>query len=177
MADVSAIFGLLLLLAIVFPGLLTTVWLLFPATVERARVRLDRTPWQCFWLGGVLTAALAIPIAILIFLPNGAVQFLGFALLTLALAGATVGAAGLAGKMAGHLTRSSHGLAPAGAFLRAAVALELAAAFPLVGWFILLPLAVVVSLGATAFALLRWMPRPAPLPEARPAGDAQPQTA
>jgi hypothetical protein len=41
----------------------------------------------------------------------------------------------------------------------------------LIGWLIFIPLAVIVSLGATLFALLRWMPRaqaqataPAPAP-------------
>lgn len=164
MADVSALFGILLFLGLVFPGLLSAVWLLFPATVERARLRLDRTPWQCFWLGGVLTAIIAIPTTILMVLPSGAAKFLGFGLLAIALAIATVGAAGLVSKMAGHLAAFNRDLSPAGAFLRAALALELAAAFPLVGWFILAPLAIVISLGAAAFALLNWLPRNSPLP-------------
>ena len=36
MADISAVFGILLSLGIVFPGLLTAWRLLFPATVARA---------------------------------------------------------------------------------------------------------------------------------------------
>lgn len=164
MADVSAFFGILLFLGLVFPGLLSAVWLLFPATVERARLRLERTPWQCFWLGGVLTALIAIPTTILMVLPSGPAQFLGFTVLAIVLTIASVGAAGLVSKMAGHLATFSRDLSPAGAFLRAVLALELAAAFPLVGWFILAPLAAVVSLGATAFALLKWMPRNSPLP-------------
>ncbi len=164
MADVSALFGLLLFLGLVFPGLLSAVWLIFPATVERARLRLDRTPWQCFWLGGVLTALVAIPTTILMVLPSGAAKFLGLSVLVIVLTIASVGAAGLVSKMAGQLGAFSRDLAPASAFLRAALALELAAAFPLVGWFIITPLAAVVSLGATAFALLKWMPRPTPRP-------------
>jgi hypothetical protein len=127
--------------------------------VERARLRLERTPWRCFWLGGVLAAGLTIPITILLVLPSGAARFAGFALLFLALAGATLGAAGLAAKMGDHVRAQSPGLSRAGAFVRGALALELAAAFPIVGWFVVVPLAVVVALGATAFAVLRWMPR------------------
>ena len=44
MADISAIFFILLIIGISYPALLTAWWLLFPSTVERARVRLDRTP-------------------------------------------------------------------------------------------------------------------------------------
>jgi len=168
MADISAIFGILLSLGIVFPGMLTAWWLLFPATVERARLRLDRTPWKCFFVGGVVTAMLAIPITILFVIPNGAVQFVGWALLFITLTIASLGAAGLAAKMGDRLSRrSSDGFTPVGALVRGAVALELAAAFPVIGWVIVIPLATVTAVGATAFALLHWVPRPAPqsLPE------------
>jgi hypothetical protein len=160
MADVSAIFGILLSLGIVFPGLLTAWWLLFPATVERARLRLDRTPWQCFWLGGVAAAGLVIPVAVLLALPVGLAKLAGWGTISLALAVASLGAAGLAAKMARRLRED--GGAPLGSFVRAAVALELAAAFPVLGWFIVIPLAIVTALGASLFALLRWTPAPVP---------------
>ncbi len=159
MADVSAVFGILLALGLVFPGLLTAWWLLFPATVERARMRLERSPWPCFWLGGVLTAALVIPIVVLLALPLGPAKLAGWTLIFAALGIASLGAAGLAAKMAGQIERTAGpATSKLGAFVRAAVALELAAAFPLIGWVIVIPLATVTALGATAFALLRWSP-------------------
>jgi hypothetical protein len=161
MADISAFFGILLFLGIVFPGLLTALYLLFPATVERARLRLDRSPWLCFFAGGLLTAVFSLPVVVLFALGNGVTQFMGWTLLFLVLTFAAIGAAGMAAKMGERLAaRSGNSLSPAGAFLRGAVALELAAAFPIIGWFILIPLAIVTCLGASAFALLRWMPRP-----------------
>jgi hypothetical protein len=160
MADISAVFGILLFLGIAFPGFLTALYLLFPATVERARLRLDRTPWLCFFIGGLLTAVFAIPIVILFALGNGVTQFLGWALLFIILTIASIGAAGLASKMGERFSaRSSNTVTPIGAFVRGAIALELAAAFPVIGWLIFIPIAIVVSLGATAFALLRWVPR------------------
>lgn len=175
MADVSAIFGILLALGLAFPGLLVTVWLLFPATVERAQRRLELTPWRCFWLGGVVTAGLSLPVTVLLALPSGAAKFAGAAVIAIGLMIASIGAAGLVAKMGAGLTPHSPGLSRAGAFLRGAVALELAAFFPIVGWFIVLPLAVVLALGATAFALLHWAPRPslaAPPPvQAQPASN------
>ena len=173
MANITAVFGILLTLGIAFPGLLTAWWLLFPATVERARLRLDRTPWRCFWLGGVMTALLSIPVVVLLALPFGLAKFLGWSLVVAALTMAGLGAAGLAAKMGDRLaSRSSDSLSPAGAFVRGAVALELAAVFPFVGWFIVIPLAIVTSLGATVFALLHWMPRVSPLPQ----GDYSPRS-
>lgn len=159
MADISAVFGILLFLGLAFPGLLTANYLLFPATVERARLRLDRTPWKCFFVGGLLAAVFAIPIVILFVIPNGAVQFAGWALLVLALTFATLGAAGLASKMGDRLgARSGNTLSPVAAFVRGTLALELAAAFPIIGWFIFIPFTVVTCLGASAFAILRWVP-------------------
>jgi hypothetical protein len=157
MADVAAIFGLLLSLGIVFPGFLTAWWLLFPAVVERARVRLEATPWQCFWLGGVTTALLVIPITVLIALPVAPAKLLGWTGIASTLALASLGAAGLVAQMSRRL-QSQSALSPAAAFVRSAIALELAAALPFIGWLVVVPLAVVVSLGATVFALVRWLP-------------------
>jgi hypothetical protein len=46
-----------------------------------------------------------------------------------------------------------------GAFIRGSVVLELAAFFPILGWFFLLPLVLITAFGATGFALLNWLPR------------------
>jgi hypothetical protein len=159
MADISAVFGILISLGIGFPGMLTALWLLFPATIERARLRLESTPWQCFWLGGVMTAVAVIPIVILLALPLGPAQFLGWTLITLVLAVSCIGFAGIASKMGAQLSRSNPGNSPAAAFVRGALALELAMGFPIFGWVFILPLAIVTALGATSFAVLHWMPK------------------
>jgi hypothetical protein len=170
MADVAAIFGILLTLGIVFPGLLTAWRLLFPATVERARLRLELTPWLCFWLGGVATAVLVVPIVVLLSLPVGPAKLAGYAGIVAALSLASLGAAGLAAKMASQMQSAtqwqgaSQAASPLGAFVRATVALELAAAFPIIGWFIVVPITTVTALGATIFALLRWVPARAVAP-------------
>lgn len=161
MADISAIFGSLLIFGIAFPGLLTAWWLLFPATVERAQTRLDQTPWQCFWFGGILTAAAVIPIVVLLILPFGPAQFLGWTLIVVVLAVSSIGSAGIAAKMGKRLVETSHA-SPAAAFVRGAIALELAVFFPLLGWLLIFPLTIVTALGATGFALLRWVPKTAP---------------
>src|SRR6185436_12463818 len=98
MANITAVFGILFILGLAFPGLLTAWWLLFPATVERARLRLDHTPWRCFWLGGVVTAILVIPVGVLLALPFGVAKFLGWALVAIVLTLSALGAAGLAAK-------------------------------------------------------------------------------
>jgi hypothetical protein len=164
MADISAVFGILVSLGIGFPGLLTALWLLFPATIERTRLRLACTPWQCFWLGGVITALAVVPIVILMALPFSPAQFLGWALIAALLAFSCLGFAGIAAKMAERLAQNAS-ISPAAAFVRGALALELAVAFPIFGWFFILPLTIVTALGATGFALLHWMPKRVPVVE------------
>jgi hypothetical protein len=166
MANITAVFGLLFILGLAFPGLLTAWWLLFPATVERARLRLERTPWRCFWLGGVVTAILVVPIGTFLALPFGMAKFFGWAVVAIVLTFSALGAAGLAAKMGEKLSAHSSQVSPLGAFVRGAIALELAAVFPVIGWFILIPLVIVTALGATAFALLQWMPKVPVVPAA-----------
>lgn len=170
MADVYAVFGTLLALGIVFPGLLLTWWLLFPVSVEHARARMAITPWRCLGMGVLGSFAFGFPIALLLGLPLGPAKFLGSVLLFGGLALASVGAAGLAAVMGDRLAGQSGGkLTPAGGLVRGALALELAAAFPLIGWFLVIPLVAVSGLGAACFALLRWGPRPSGQPAAEPA--------
>ncbi len=169
MADVYAVFGTLLALGIAFPGLLTGFWLMFPTAVGRAQERLERTPYRSLFFGLGAVIATALIVSLLSAVPVGAFKFAGAVLSFVALAVATVGAAGVACSMAARLQRMTGGLSSGiGAFVRSAVALELAAGFPLVGWFVVLPACLIVAYGAGLFSLLRWMPRP------RLAGAAEP---
>jgi len=162
MADVFAVFGILLMLGIVFPGMLTAGWLLFPAPVERARRRLAQTPWRCFWVGAVTAGMASLPALVLLALPLGPAKLLGSLLLFAELAFASLGAAGIAAEIGQRLHHQSNGgLSPASAFVRGAIILELAAAFPVIGWFIVIPIAVITAFGAAVFALIRREAQPA----------------
>jgi len=161
MADISAIFGILLLLGVAFPGMLAAWRLLFPSLVARAQARLERTPWQSFWMGLIIVAAAGIPIFTLLALPFGPVKFMGWVMLAASLALSSVGSAGMAAHLGEQMRRAGNSYSPLSAFVRGAVILELAAFFPILGWFFVWPLALITAFGATGFALLRWTPRPA----------------
>ena len=170
MADVYAVFGTLIGLGIAYPGMLTAWWLMFPRIVGRASERLEHTPWRCLAIGGALAMPLGIVIAILLAQPYGPVQFVGATLLFLSLAAATLGASGLADLMGRRLTSKvgQSGSSLTG-FVRGAVALELASAFPGIGWFLLIPLGTVAAFGASTFAVLGWMPARKTAPVIEPA--------
>lgn len=159
MADISAFFFVLLIMSVAFPAMLTVWWLLFPALIARAQTRVAQSLAASFWLGLVVLIALTIPIVILLALPLGPAKALGWILLGLALAISSIGSAGIAAHLGERMKQTGNMYPPLGAFLRGAVLLELAAFFPVIGWlFVWIPL-LVTSLGATAFALMNWMPR------------------
>ena len=158
MADISAIFFILLIIGVAFPAMLTTWWLLFPSIVTRAQARIEKTPWGTFWMGITVVIAVTIPIIILLALPFGPAKFIGWILLAVSLALSSIGSAGIAAHLGKRLTSQSNISALSG-FVRGSVILELAAFFPLLGWFFIWPIMLIMAFGATGFALLNWMPR------------------
>lgn len=159
MADISAIFFILLIIAIAFPSMLAAWWLLFPSVVARAQTRVEKTLARTFWLGLVIVIALTVPIIILLALPFGPAKFIGWVLLAASLALSSIGSAGIAAHLGERMKQIGNNYSPLNAFVRGSVVLELAAFFPVLGWFFLWPLALITAFGATGFALLNWMPR------------------
>lgn len=160
MADISAIFFILLILGVAFPAMLIAWWLLFPSLIGRAQARVEKAPWRTFGLGLFFLAALTVPIIILLALPFGPAKFLGWVLLGAVLALSSIGSAGIAAHFGARLARQGT-YTPLNAFIRGAVILELAAFFPVVGWlFIWIPM-LILALGATGASLLSREPRPA----------------
>lgn len=158
MADISAFFFILLIVGIAFPALLTAWWLLFPNLISRAQTRVEKTPWGTFGMGLIVTIALVIPIIILFALPFGPAKFFGWILLGASLTISSIGSAGIASHLGKRLSKNSN-FSELSSFVRGTVILELAAFFPVIGWlFVWIPM-LIIAFGATAFALLNWMPR------------------
>jgi hypothetical protein len=158
MADISAIFFILLILGIAFPAMLTAWWLFFPAMIGRAQARVEKTPLQVFWLGFVLVTAVAIPIVILLALPVGPAKLIGWTVLAASFALSSIGSAGIAAHLGNRLALRSN-VTALGGFLRGAVVLQLSAFFPVIGWLFIWPVMLIMAFGATGFALLNWLPR------------------
>lgn len=159
MADISAIFFILLIISIAFPSMLAAWWLLFPNLITRAQTRLDKTLSRTFWLGLVIVIVVSIPIIVLMALPFGPAKFFGWILLAVSLALSSIGSAGIAAHLGERMKQTGTALTPFSGFIRGAIVLELAAFFPVIGWLFVWPLMLITAFGATGFALLNWMPR------------------
>ena len=161
MSDVMAIFGIFILTMLAFPAMMTCWWLLFPKLTERAQLRVAGTPWKTGFMGITGLIGTAIPAAILVSLPFGPAQFFGWLAVFIMITFSTIGAAGLAAHIGTRAAaRAGRDATSVRSFVIGAGALELAAAFPILGWFILLPAIILFSLGASIFAVLRWAPKP-----------------
>lgn len=159
MADISAFFFILLILGVAFPAMLAAWWLLFPKLIQRAQTRVEKSLGVTFWLGVIVVIALVIPIVILMALPIGPAQSLGWILIAASLTISSIGSAGIAAHLGERMKQTGNNYSSLSAFLRGAVILELAAFLPIIGWlFVWIPL-LITSFGATAFALLNWMPK------------------
>ncbi len=162
MADAYWTFGVLLALGIAFPGFLYSYWLLFPARVESTRQRIEKSPKKCVFLGVFLLIVIVFPLLILAQVPLPFAQFMAAALAILTLAYAGIGGAAITAQMARRLMQNSQQtLNPSAAFWRAAVAYELAVAFPIIGWFLALPLSIAAALGGLVLSA-RWLNRTTP---------------
>jgi hypothetical protein len=172
MADVLAVVVALAVFGVGFPALLTLASLCFPGAVDRAERNAGVRPVRSLVLGA---AALFVVVAAAAVLGNalgGPGKLLGAVGLLGGLGVAMVGGAGLARHLAGAYRRQTGSGPRVPDVVAGAVLLELASALPLAGWFVVLPAAFLVMLGAGCAAVLRWRPRAA---AERPAIGYQPQ--
>lgn len=159
MADVYTVLFISLAILTTFPALLVALNLLFPHLISSVESRLTHTPAKSLFLGVPVVCAFALGIAATASAGAGPVRALAFIGGTLAMGLGTIGAAGLARLLATRLQPISPAASPLAQFTRAAVVFELACLFPIVGWFLLLPIATVGMMGAATFALLRGVAR------------------
>lgn len=101
MAELLALLGGLAGLQVAFAAMIVAWRRLLPGSVERARLRVEHTPWQCFGLGLLAAALLLPPIACMLALPLVFTRIVGCYLLLTLIALSSLGAAGVATRTTG----------------------------------------------------------------------------
>ena len=168
MADVYTVTFLLIGILLSLPALLVAVNLLMPNVTRRVQMRLEQTPGRSFVLGVPMTAALALFVAIVGQLP-GVGQATAVIATVLFMGLGTIGGAGLARLLGEHIRPLAKPNSELTNLVRGAVVYELAALVPIVGWFLFIPLAGIMVVGAAVFALANWLPKPAGQPASQSA--------
>lgn len=160
MTDVYAVIASLIFLALTYPALLLVWRIFFPGHVQRARARIIKTPWKSFGFGIASALLAAIPAAILFSLPAQLFQVLGWIWIVLLLALSSSAAAGISAELGKRIQSLNGGqFSELGSFLRGAAVWEFASVFPVIGWLLVFPAGLFLTLGAGMFAFFGWEPR------------------
>jgi hypothetical protein len=157
MADTMAIFFVILGLLLAFPGLWVLCRGLWPRAVAKSAAVCGKGLIKPFLAGLPLTAVMIIAAAVLGNLgPAGKIAAVATVCLYLMIA--NCGIAGLVTNVGERLAGHSGDVDPQQpwrATLRGGVALGLASLLPILGWFVILPAAVIIGCGANLLSLLR----------------------
>ena len=161
-ADILMWFLLVVGIYIVF----NSYWLasqgLFPDFVDRCRQRIQASPFQHFLLG----LALAVPVVgggvALLNAPSPALKFPGAALLILLALSGLVGSTGLAAQIGAGLASPADQSQAWRRVLRGGIVLGLTFILPVAGWFLILPVSLIMGCGAAIRSLRRSRARLAP---------------
>jgi hypothetical protein len=151
LAAVQAFVAIILASVATWTGLLVSVAFLLPRQTAKAEQVMIASPWKCFFQGLGLGMVLLIGIAC-IGAPAPPVKLIGLGILMLVGALMTVGSAGLA-QTIGKRGEPDNAAPNFGMLMRGSLVYSLAMGFPVVGWFVFTPLALVFALGAGLIAL------------------------
>lgn len=160
--DVLAVIGVVVTVVVSTWALVMTVSMLFGGRTMRAQARLEQAPWKTILLGAVMALVLGFIVVALLNQPNPLGKLIGWVIYLLMLVVMAIGLSGLAGLLARHLAQMEPSLSPYGALSRSAFLCVVATLLPILGWFVVAPLTLFVSLGAGAQAVLERTPPVAP---------------
>ena len=160
-ADILAIILGLALIGLGFCAFSLVMALVWPGAVERAARQTRNRPLASLFSGLGTLVAVLIATAVLMKIPAPPARLLALVLLLSALTLSAIGGSGLAGQLGARYRESVRADPSIKDVLRGAVLLESAVAFPVVGWFVLFPLAFLITLGAGLRSLLTPRPDPA----------------
>ena len=160
-------------------GVCLSLWVLLigSALLFESKARAARRIWEneagrALWVGVILVVTLGL-LAIVLLKAPGAFKLLGWIVLLSLLAVSLLGGSGLALLLGERTAAQAPHLSPLGALARGAGMMSLAWIFPVLGWFLVAPVSVIIGLGVGA-KVLRPRRAPQPTPEIAPQPTAQP---
>jgi len=154
MADTMAIFFVILGLSLAFPGLWLLCRGLWPRAAPGAAAICGKGLIKPFVAGLPVTMAMIFVAAVLSNFGSGG-KIAAAATVCLYLMTANCGAAGLVTVVGGRLASPVGSEQPWRVTLRGGVALMLASLLPILGWFVILPVSVIIGCGASLISLSR----------------------
>lgn len=154
LADVLAILAGLSIVGVGFACLAAILGMLVPNALGRAEARAAERPWRSLVLGLLVFLGALVLFGGLV-KSGGAARLAAAAVVLAGLSLAVLGGAAMASRLGRRSRRDETRPASPDDLLRGVLLLEGAALFPIVGWFVVLPAAFLVSLGAGFHAAIR----------------------
>lgn len=154
MADTMAIFFVILGLMLAFPGLWLLCRGLWPQMVAEATTRCHKGMLKLFLTGLPLTVLMIFVVVVLskVFGPVGKIA--AASIVCLYMVFAHIGVAGLATCIGQRLASPADAEQQWRATLRGGIILELPYLLPILGWFGILPISIIIGCGAATLSLL-----------------------
>src|SRR4030095_2465855 len=153
MADTMSIFFVILGMLLAFSGLWLMCRGLWPEAVAAAAERCARRIWPYFLAGIPLTLVMIVLTRVLFLLgPVG--KIVGIGVVCSYLLQAHTGVAGLVTAIGRRLPSPLDERSPWRATLRGGIALELTYLLPILGWFVVLPVSIIIGTGEINVALI-----------------------
>ncbi len=171
MANVLSVVWFVIAYVVMNASMLVWAALMLPGPVGRARRRIEAKPAAHFFLGLLFWGlTLLVSLGLISAGKHGLLQLLGWILAAPMLGGSIVGGAALAGMLGDRIAPKMRTESPMLALVGGALCNSLAMLLPVIGWFVFLPLAGMVSIGAGMLGIFsrREVGAPAPAPHAAP---------
>ncbi len=148
-------FGVAITMALLtsWAALVIVTALALPQQAQRARNLLDSKPKKCF-LTGIGMAILVFIALTLVGNPQGPIKLTGFVLALLCGGILIMGGAGIASLLGTRIGEMSGARTSFGMLVRGSLVHSFAMLFPLLGWFLMLPLSILFALGSGVLAVL-----------------------
>ena len=147
-ADILMWFLLIMGTYVVFISYWLAAQALFPELTDRCRQRIKAAPWKHALIGLAWTIPTAAAGVALLNVPNPLLKFLGATIVLLLILAGLIGSSALAAQIGFGLAQPSDQTQPWRRVLRGGMVLGLTFVFPLIGWFLILPLSLVIGVGA-----------------------------
>ncbi|MCC6442579.1 MAG: hypothetical protein IT210_03865 [Armatimonadetes bacterium] len=157
--DVLAVIGSVMLICVSTWALLMAMALLFEGRVAQAEIRLMMAPGRAFGAGLLLAVTVGLFAVALLSQANGLVKLIGWSLFLGLLLVSALGASGLARLIGHRIEAVEKDISPLRAYGRGAAICVAAGLVPMVGWFLITPALLMVSLGA-GFQAIRHRTKP-----------------
>ena len=154
MADTMAIFFVILGLLLAFPGLWLLCRGLWPNIVAGSADRCRKGLIKPILIGTPLSAGVIVFAIVVAKLPGGVGAIVSAAIICAFAMVSNAGVAGFATCIGERLASPVDATRPWKATLRGGVILELSYLLPVLGWFVILPLSIIIGCGAAALSLM-----------------------